>query len=369
MTNRIRILDDPTINKIAAGEVVERPASVIKELVENSLDAGASSISIRVEDGGRRLVSVRDDGCGMSRVDAIASFQRHATSKISTIDDLQRLSSYGFRGEALAAIAAVSRVTMRTREHETAEGTEVIVDGGKVERASPAGCPTGTEVAVESLFANVPARRKSLKSKNVELSHCRDVVVNYLLCRPGLSFSLLSDDEPSLVHVPAEGMKGSLSSAFGTQVAENMLFGDADGDELRVEAYLGRLEHSRASLADLRVFINDRPVRSPKLASAVVGAYGSRLMKGRYPLGLVRIFVSSSSIDVNVHPAKREVRFDDEATIAKAVTRCVDKALQEPGLTFRYVSSPSSPRPSSRWQRSLSRTSPAWCNRLSRSRA
>ena len=336
MTDRIRILDDSTINQIAAGEVVERPASIIKELVENSLDAGASSISIRVEEGGRKLISVRDDGCGMSRQDALTAFHRHATSKISTIDDLQKLSTYGFRGEALAAIASVSRVTLRTKEHDVAEGTEIIVDGGKVERSSPAGVPAGTEVCVEKLFANVPARRKSLKSKNVELSHCRGVVISYLLCRAGLSFSFLSDSEPNLVHVPAEGMKGSLSAAFGTQIAENMLFGEADGLELRVEAYLGRLEHSRSSPSDLRIFINDRPVRSPKLVSAVVGAYSSRLMKDRYPIGVVRVFVSSSAVDVNVHPAKREVRFEDEATIVDAVTSCVNRALQEPNLTFKY---------------------------------
>jgi len=336
VTDKIRVLDDSTINKIAAGEVVERPASIIKELVENSLDAGASSVSIRIEDGGRELIAVRDDGCGMSREDALMAFQRHATSKISTIDDLQKLSSYGFRGEALAAIAAVSSMTLGTKEHEVAEGTEIIVYGGTVERPSPAGVPAGTEVCVEELFANVPARRKSLKSKNIELSHCRDVVMNYLLCRPGISFSFLSDNEPNLVHVPAEGMKGSLSAAFGTQIAENMLFGETDGPEFRVEVYLGRLEQTRSSPADLRIFVNDRPVRSPRLVSAVVGTYSSRLMKDRYPIGVVRIFVSSSMVDVNVHPAKREVRFEDEAPIVEAVARCVDRALQEPNLTFKY---------------------------------
>lgn len=336
MANRIQMLDDATIDKIAAGEVVERPASAVKELVENALDAGATSISVSVVEGGRRTISVRDDGCGMSREDAQAAFQRHATSKISSIEDLQSLSSYGFRGEALSSIGAIARVTLRTREHETTEGTEVVMDGGKLAHVSAFGCPPGTEVIVEDMFRYVPARKKSLKSKNIELSHCREVVVNYILCRPGLSFSLRSDDEVSLVHVAAEGMKGSLVAAFGTKVAENMLFGDADTEGIRVEAYLGRLEHTKSSPADLKLFVNDRPVKNPKIVSAVVGAYGSKLMKDRYPVGTVRIFVNGPYVDVNVHPAKREVRFDDEAKICDVVARCVRKALEQPDLSYKY---------------------------------
>jgi DNA mismatch repair protein MutL len=336
VANRIAILDDATIDKIAAGEVVERPASVVKELVENSLDAGATSITVSVVEGGRRTISVRDDGCGMSREDAQAAFQRHATSKISSIEDLQKLSSYGFRGEALSSIGSIARVTLRTREHGTTEGTEIVMDGGKMAHVSAFGCPPGTEVIVEDLFRHVPARRKSLKSKNIELSHCREVVVNYILCRPGLSFSLRSDDEMDLVHVAAEGMKGSLVAAFGTKVADNMLFGDADADGVRVESYLGRLEHTKSSPADLKLFVNDRPVKNSKVVSAIVGAYGSKLMKDRYPVGTVRIFVNGPYIDVNVHPAKREVRFEDEAKVCDVVARSVRKALEQPDLSFKY---------------------------------
>jgi DNA mismatch repair protein MutL len=336
MANRIQILDDATIDRIAAGEVVERPASAVKELVENSLDAGATSISVSVVDGGRRVISVRDDGCGMSRRDAQAAFQRHATSKISSIEDLQSLSSYGFRGEALSSIGAIARVTLRTREHETTEGTEVVMNGGKLAHVSAFGCPPGTEVIVEDMFRYVPARKKSLKSKNIELSHCREVVVNYILCRPGLSFSLRSDDEMNLVHVAAEGMKGSLVAAFGTKVAENMLFGDAETEGIRVEAYLGRLEHTKSSPADLKLFVNDRPVKNTKIVSAVVGAYGSKLMKDRYPVGTVRIFVNGPYVDVNVHPAKREVRFDDEAKVCDIVAQSVRKALEQPDLSYKY---------------------------------
>jgi DNA mismatch repair protein MutL len=175
-----------------------------------------------------------------------------------------------------------------------------------------------------------------LKSKKVELAHCEEVVVNCMLCRPGLSFSFRSDGDTELVHVPAEGMKGSLATAFGSKIAENMLFGEAEEEGIRVEAYVGRLEHTRSSLSELKLFVNDRPVRSTKLASAVVTAFGSKLMKDRYPVGVVRIFVDSSSIDVNVHPAKREVRFEDEAKVSAAVKRSIEKAVEGPDLSFKY---------------------------------
>lgn len=333
---KIRVLDDDTVNKIAAGEVVERPASVVKELVENSLDSGADSVHVSVVDGGRRSVTVRDDGCGMSRDDAIASFGRHATSKIVDVDDLRRLTSYGFRGEALSSIASVSKVALRTRDHGAQEGTEVLMSGGKSEGPRPAGCPPGTEVVVEDLFYNVPARGKSVKSRATELAHCRDVVVSFMLCRPGISFSFSSDDRLELVHSSAEGMNGSLAAAFGDAVAGGMLHGEADGDGVRVEAFFGRLEHTRSSPMDLHLFVNDRPVRSPRIVSSIVKGYGSRLMKDRYPVGVLRVFVDPSVVDVNVHPTKREVRFDDEPAVLDVVQRCAESALKEPDLTFRY---------------------------------
>ena len=336
MAERIRVLDEATVNKIAAGEVVERPASVVKELVENSLDADATSVSVMVEDGGRSSIVVRDDGFGMSERDARAAFQRHATSKISSIDDLGRLRSFGFRGEALASIASVSRVTMRTREHGSSQGTEVRAEGGTLTAVGPIGCPPGTEVVVEDLFFNVPARKKSMKSKRVELAHCREAVVSYMLSRPGLSFSFASDGEMELVHVPAEGMRGSLAAAFGPKVAETMTFGEAEGEGMRAEAHLARLEHTRSAPSELRVFVNDRPVRSPRLVSAVVGAYGSKLMKDRYPIGVVRLFVDGPLVDVNVHPAKREVRFVDEPAVVRLVEQCVTRALGPEDLSFKY---------------------------------
>jgi DNA mismatch repair protein MutL len=333
---RIRKLDDATVDKIAAGEVVERPSSVVKELVENALDSGADSVHVSVHDGGRRAVSVRDDGCGMSRDDAVAAFARHATSKILEVDDLRRLTSFGFRGEALSSIASVSKVVLRTREHGAEEGTELLVTGGNAGEARPAGCAPGTEVVVEDLFYNTPARRKSMKSRSTELAHCRDVVIDFILCRPGISFSFSSDDRLELVHSSAEGMNGSLAAAFGDALAGGVLHGEADGEGVRAESFLGRLEHTRSSPSDLRLFVNDRPVRSPRLVSAVVGGYGSRLMKDRYPVGAVKVLVDPGALDVNVHPTKREVRFDDESAVVSAVKRSVESALEEPDLTFRY---------------------------------
>jgi len=333
---RIRVLDDSTINRIAAGEVIERPASVVKELVENSLDAGATSITVSIEDGGKKLIHVRDDGCGMSREDARTAFTRHATSKLTSIDDLLKLGSYGFRGEALASVASVSNVTLRTREHGAREGTEVRIAGGRMQSVSAVGASEGTEVTVGDLFQNIPARRKSLKSRNVELGHCREVVIDYLLCRPGLSFSFMSDDSVELVHVPAEGMNGSLVTAFGSKVAGNMLRGQAEDQGVRAETFMARLEHTRASPSEIGLFVNDRPVKGPRMISAVVKAFGSRLMKDRYPIGVVRLFVDASDVDVNVHPAKREVRFNDEARVLAVLESCVGNALQGPDLSFRY---------------------------------
>lgn len=333
---RIAVLDDVTINKIAAGEVIERPSSVVKELVENALDAGATSISVSVEEGGRKAILVRDDGSGMSRDDAVLAFSRHATSKIHSIEDLDRVASFGFRGEALSSIAAVSRVRLRTREHGSGEGVEVAVSGEKVEAVRAVGCPPGTEISVEDLFFNVPARRKSLRSKSVELAHCREVVLNYTLCRPGISFTFSSDGEIDLVHSSAEAMNGSLVAAFGAKAGSGMLSGSADSDGLRVEVNLARLEHTRSSSADLKVFVNDRPVRSQRIVSAVVKGFGSKLMKDRYPMGVVRVFVDGLQVDVNVHPTKREVRFDDEQKVASTVESAVRSAVEGPDLSFRY---------------------------------
>jgi len=336
VAGRIRVLDDETVNKIAAGEVIERPASVVKELIENSLDAGATSVVVSIEDGGKKSISVRDDGVGMSRDDSQAAFTRHATSKITRIEDLGTLMSYGFRGEALSSIASVARVTVRTREHGAPEGTQVVMALGRTVSVESAGCAPGTEIIVENLFENIPARLKGLRSKNVELAHIREVITNYVLCRPGLAFSLLSDGQTELAHVAAEEMRGSLTLVFGPKVASNILYGEAEQEGIRVQAYMGRLEQTRPSSAELILFVNDRPVKSQKMVAAVLEAYGSKLMKDRYPVGVVRVFVDGSAVDVNVHPAKREVRFLDEPKALDLVRKAVLDAFFEPDLSYKY---------------------------------
>ena len=333
---RIKVLDSSTIDKIAAGEVVERPSSVVKELMENALDAGATDIVVSVVEGGRRSISVKDNGCGMSSEDAEAAFERHATSKIETIDDLRSLGTYGFRGEALSSIGAVARVILRTRAHDSQEGTEVVVDGGRVVSSSPTGCPEGTDVVVEDIFGNLPARQKQLKYAAVELAHCKDVVTDFMLCRPSISFRLMADDRAAMAHSAAEGMIGSLTVAFGSKVASNMFEGHAEAEGMRADVHLARLEHTRSSPSDLRLFVNHRPVKSRKLASAIVSAFGSRIMKDRYPIGVVKIQVDGSSVDVNVHPTKREVRFDDEKLVVGLVEKSLVDALEGPDLSFRY---------------------------------
>ncbi len=336
MPSRIKVLDEATVNKIAAGEVIERPASIVKELLENSLDAGATSVVVSIEDGGKRSIIVRDDGVGMSREDAQAAFARHATSKIARIEDLGTLTSYGFRGEALSSIASVAKVTMRTREHGTDEGTQVVAEDSRLISVESAGCPIGTEIVVESLFEKIPARLKGLRTKNVELAHCREVITNYVLCRPGLAFSFLSDGLAELAHVPAEEMRGSLTIVFGAKVASNILYGEAEDEGIRVQAYMGRLEHTRPSAAELILFVNDRPVKSQKMVAAVLEAYGSKIMKDRYPVGVIRVFIDGSEVDVNVHPAKREVRFADEPMVLGMVKKAVQDSFFEPDLSYKY---------------------------------
>ncbi|UCE45174.1 MAG: DNA mismatch repair endonuclease MutL [Methanobacteriota archaeon] len=332
----IRILDNNTIDKIAAGEVVERPSSVVKELIENALDAGATEIIVTVSEGGRRRISVKDNGIGMSPEDAEMAFARHATSKIGTIDDLRSLDTYGFRGEALSSIAAVARVTVRTREHGRTEGAEIIVEGGDLVSSTPVGCPEGTEIVVEDIFGNLPARKKQMKYAAVELAHCREVVTDFMLSRPAVSFRLLSDDKPEFVHAAVEGMNGALALAFGRVVASDMLEGHAEIRGIHIDVNLARLEHTRSSPSDLRLFVNHRPVKSRRLLSTVAGVFGSRMMKGRYPVGVVKIQIDSSAVDVNVHPTKREVRFDDDKLVNNIVEKSMMNALEGSDLSFRY---------------------------------
>lgn len=315
---RVRRLSDELANQIAAGEVVERPASLVKELLENALDAGATRVVIDVEQGGTALVRVSDDGAGMPPEDALLALERHATSKIARIEDLSRLGTFGFRGEALPSIASVARLTLRTRPRERDEGTEVVVEGGGAPEVRPAGGAAGTTVEVRDLFFNVPARRKFLKATATESAHVSDVVLGAALARPDVTFVLSRDGRVVREYLRAASRKERAEGALAAEVLTPCL---GERGELRIEAMLAAPERARAGATGLSLLVNGRPVRDRLLARAVAQAYGSVLEGGRYPVGVVWLDLPPEIVDVNVHPQKAEVRFADARAVFDAITR------------------------------------------------
>ena len=321
---KIRRLPADLANQIAAGEVVERPASVVKELVENAIDAGATRVKIEIEQGGTMLVRVSDDGEGMSPEDAELALERHATSKLTSADDLFRLATFGFRGEALPSIASVSKFSLVTRTRQANEATEVLVDGGAPARVRPAGAAPGTTITVSELFFNVPARRKFLKSTPTEGAHVGEVVLLAALARPSAAFTLVRDGRVAREHLRAASREVRARQAFeGEKLAA---VAGARGP-IRIEAFLAPPERARAGSGGLYLFVNDRPVKDRTLARAVAQSYGSVLEGGRYPIGAVYIDMPTELVDVNVHPQKAEVRFQDSRSIFEAVSRELNGAL------------------------------------------
>ncbi len=315
---RIRRLPDDLANQIAAGEVVERPSSIVKELVENALDANATRVTVDVDNGGTTLVRVSDDGDGMPPEDALLALERHATSKIARIDDLLALGTFGFRGEALPSIASVSRLLLRTRARGSAEGISVFVDGGGAARTEPAGGAVGTTIEVRDLFYNVPARRKFLKATGTESAHVGDVVLGAALARPDVTFVLTRDGR-----VVREYLRtGSRAErAAGAVSSEGLVSCRASRGDIVIEAMLAPPERARAGATGLSILVNGRPVKDRFLARAVAQAYGSVLEGGRYPVGVVWLDVPPGVVDVNVHPQKAEVRFADGRAVFDAITR------------------------------------------------
>ncbi|MDF2692828.1 MAG: mismatch repair protein MutL [Labilithrix sp.] len=315
---RIQKLSDELANQIAAGEVVERPASVVKELVENALDANATRVVVDVEQGGTALVRVTDDGDGMTADDALLALERHATSKIRTLDDLFRLGTFGFRGEALPSIASVSRLVLRTRARGANEGTEIEIAGGRPPVVRPAGGATGTSLEVRDLFFNVPARRKFLKATATESAHVGDVVLGAALARPDVTFTLSRDGRivREYLRVASRSERAKVASA-GETLAHVM----AERGPLRIEAMLAAPERARAGATGLALLVNGRAVRDRVLARAVAHAYGSVLEGGRYPVGVVWLDLPPELVDINVHPQKAEVRFTDARGVFDGITR------------------------------------------------
>ncbi len=328
MSQKIRLLAEVVANRIAAGEVVERPASVVKELVENSLDAGAKKIEISVERGGRSLIRVTDDGCGMGPEDALLALERHATSKIREAGDLMKIQTFGFRGEALPSIASVSRFTLKTREPEAVEGTEVVIDGGKVIRAGKAGGPAGTSIEVRQLFAHVPGRRKFLRTEETEWSHIEQGVRLAALARPEVGWVLRRDGAVFWQDVARGTLEERIAAVFGRGWKETLLEIDTEDAGLRLHGYIGRPGVNRATRAEQILFVNSRPVQSGSLNHALLEGYHNALMRGRYPVTVLFLEMDPCGVDVNVHPAKREVRFRQDGDVRRFVSGAVAEVLR-----------------------------------------
>ena len=354
-TPTIRELDDRTVTQIAAGEVVERPASVVKELVENSLDAGADRISVAVEAGGTEGIRVRDDGVGMDRASVGRAVEEHTTSKIDTIDDLEAgVGTLGFRGEALHTIGAVSRLTIRTKPRGGDTGTELRVEGGEVTEVGPAGCPEGTVVAVEDLFYNTPARRKFLKTVATEFDHVNTVVTHYALANPEVAISLDHDDREVFATEGRGDRRATVLSVYGREVAEAMIDvesggsedgsasdgseaagGSADDAASPVESVTGLVSHpetTRSTREYLSTFVNGRYVASGVLREAVLDAYGGQLAADRYPFAVLFVDLPPDAVDVNVHPRKMEVRYNNPDAVKRTVCTAIENALREEGI-------------------------------------
>ncbi|MFH1709555.1 MAG: DNA mismatch repair endonuclease MutL [bacterium] len=334
--NKILILDDTLVSKIAAGEVIERPASVAKELVENSIDAGARRISIEVKDGGKKLIKVTDDGCGMAPEDAKLSIQRHSTSKLRNINDLFSIRTLGFRGEAIPSIASVSKFELITSDGGP-NGTKMIVEGGKLVSHEKEGCPAGTSVTVEELFFNTPARLKFQKSKSTELSHIIDIASKFVLSNPQISFKLKSDGQEALSSIGSGNLLEAIASVYGTDMAKVMLkIGDEtclsarQGSEMRgvkIHGYATQPVITKSDRYGESFFVNGRFVRNALLSRALEDAYRTLIPNGKYPVAVIFVEIDPAEVDVNVHPAKREVKFSRPDMAMKAITSAVSASL------------------------------------------
>jgi DNA mismatch repair protein MutL len=329
----IRVLPPEVATRIAAGEVVERPASVIKELIENAIDAGASEIRLQIEAGGRRLMRVMDNGQGIPTDEVELAFARHSTSKLASVDDLEHLHTLGFRGEALASIASVARVSLITRADDDAVGTRLRVEGGQVTSREPSGRPSGTDVTVRDLFFNVPARLKFLRTERTERRHIDNLVTRYAMAYPQLHFELVHDGRLTFQSNGSGDLQEVLASVYGARNASHMIPvvpgrpADRGEHTVQVEGYVSTPALHRSNRNEITLFVNGRWVTDQRLTFAVTQAYHTFLMTGRYPIAVLKISLGSEDVDVNVHPAKTQVRFRDGDAVFRAVQRSVRRAL------------------------------------------
>ena len=333
----VQVLDDTTINKIAAGEVVERPASVVKELAENAIDAGATRIEIETMAGGTSFIRVTDDGCGMSPENARLAIMRHATSKIRSVEDLLIIGTMGFRGEALPTIASVSRFSLKTRRHADQLGTAIEIVGGREPDISETGCAPGTTIKVEDLFFNTPARKKFLKTPHTEGQKVSDAITKLALANPGISFKYISNNRPVINTPGSDDMVETIRALYGQQAAESLLQLNFSDTDVTIGGYVSKPSMLRSSRGWQTFFVNGRIISSKALAKALDNAYRSLVPNSGYPLAVLDIRVNPRSVDVNVHPQKAEVKFEDEGRLFRAVYKAIVDAIRPAGQNLNQV--------------------------------
>lgn len=337
MSEKINLMPDALANQIAAGEVVQRPASVVKELLENSVDAGATEVRLVVKDAGKTLIQVTDNGSGMGPLDARMCFERHATSKIASSDDLFRLSTFGFRGEALASIAAVAEVELKTRRSDDAVGQRLLVSGSKVTEQEPVACNTGTQFTIRNLFFNIPARKVFLKTDNVEFRHIEDEFMRLAMSNPEVAFSLEHNGH-TLYQLRSENLKQRIVALLGQGQIENLIPVDEPTRIVALTGFIGKPSHSRRSRGQQFFFANGRYIRDAYLHHAVMNAYKDLLPDGHYPLYVLFMEMDPAALDVNVHPTKTEVKFEDEKAVYAILYSALRKSLAQfqlaPSLDF-----------------------------------
>jgi DNA mismatch repair protein MutL len=332
MPDIIQLLPDSIANQIAAGEVVQRPASAVKELMENSIDAGAKTIKLIIKEAGKTLLQVIDDGIGMSETDARLSLERHATSKIRKAEDLFELYTMGFRGEALASIAAVAQVELKTRPADQELGTCIVVEGSDIKKQEPVACEKGTSISVKNLFYNIPARRNFLKSNPVELKHIIDEFQRLALAHPEITFSFIQNDE-QIYDVPATKLSQRVVSLFGKSYKEQLATCQEETDTVKVTGYVGKPDFARKTRGEQFLFVNRRFIRSNYLNHAVMNAFEGLIVENSFPFYVLFIEIDPKHIDVNVHPTKTEIKFDDERAVYAVVRAAVRQAIGSHNLT------------------------------------
>ena len=343
----LQVLPSHISNLIAAGEVIQRPANVVKELMENAVDAGATSVTVVINDSGRTLIQVIDNGCGMTPQEAALCFERHATSKIAKADDLYSIQTYGFRGEALASIAACADVTLKTRKQEDECGTEIHIAENSIISQTEASCPAGTNIAVRNIFYNVPARRKFLKSDNVEYRQIASEFTRVALTRTDMEFRLVHNSKDVFHATPASSVKQRITQLCGKDIAKDLITAQTSTNIIKVNGFIGRPEFAKKSQPNQYLFVNGRYFKSPLLHRAIIKAYGNLIPDSTSPSYFLFMEIEPGSMDVNIHPSKTEIKFEDEGVIFEIISACVKEAIGEgsfiPSIDFDTEGAPEIP--------------------------